>query len=265
MKLLQLIDKLDLTKVDDQTFETLSNRRQLFTSLGKFGAKAAAVAAPAIMMALPKAIYAQTATTVNVLNFALTLEYLEAEFYSNGNANSGFITQNDRQIISKIGADETAHVNFLKAALGANAVAKPTFDFTAGGLFADVFTNYATFLAVAQAFEDTGVRAYKGAAPLLQSDVDDFLQAALNIHSVEARHAAVIRTLRGTASYVQGETGAANGGLPAATDGVYQGENNVTQGGTSNFTDRSAAKVGEAFDEPLTMDQVLVIVDPFIV
>jgi hypothetical protein len=72
---------------------------------------------------------------------------------------------------------------------------KPTFDFTVGGAF-DPFNNYTQFLALSQAFEDTGVRAYKGQATNLIS-TPDLLTAALQIHSVEARHASEVRRLRG--------------------------------------------------------------------
>lgn len=99
---------------------------------------------------------------VDVLNFALTLEYLEDEFYRTALGSSGLIPRNTQTVFSQISKHETAHVALLKSVLGSKAVAKPSFDFTAGGAFGDVFKNYQTFLAVAQAFEDTGVRAYKG-------------------------------------------------------------------------------------------------------
>ncbi len=96
----------------------------------------------------------------DVLNFALTLEYLEDEFYRMAMGSRGLIPRETIDVFGQISKHETAHVNLLKSVLGGKAVAKPTFDFTAGGQFADVFRNYQTFLALAQAFEDTGVRAY---------------------------------------------------------------------------------------------------------
>ena len=74
-------------------------------------------------------------------------------------------------------------MDFLANALGSAAVEKPEFDFTAGGMFGDVFSNYATFVTLSQGFEDTGVRAYKGQAPNLMSN-DAILTAAHTIHSV---------------------------------------------------------------------------------
>jgi hypothetical protein len=134
------------------------------------------------------------------LQLALTLEYLEKEFYIMGLA-SGVIPTGGREekVFMQISAHETDHVSFLIAGLGGsgstNFVAKPTFDFTVGGAF-DPFNatgigktaTYAQFLALAQAFDDTGVRAYKGQAANLIS-TPDLLTAALQIHSVKARHA----------------------------------------------------------------------------
>jgi hypothetical protein len=70
------------------------------------------------------------------------------------------------------------------------------FDYTAQGEHPDVFRNYRTFLAVAQDFEETGVSAYKGQAPKLMG-ADPILSIALRIHSVQARHAAIVRRVRG--------------------------------------------------------------------
>ena len=144
--------------------------------------------------------YGQTSSTVNdVLIFALTLEYLEVEFYNNIVGSAGYLTAPaaSQVALTKIRDDENKHVTFLKSVLGSEAVAKPTFDFTGSkgsgtGPFVGYLGNYAVQLAMAQTFEDTGVRAYKGQAGDLQSN-RTVLTAALNIHSVEARHASHIR------------------------------------------------------------------------
>ena len=93
---------------------------------------------------------------VDVLNFALTLEYLEAAFYAKGNNTKGLIPNKYRALFQTIGAHETAHVKLLKGALGAAAVAVPKVDFTAGGKFADVFSNFTTFATLSATFEDLG-------------------------------------------------------------------------------------------------------------
>lgn len=244
-------------------------RREFFKSAGNLGKQAAIVAAPAIILSLlPKAAFAQTASIPEVLNFALTLEYLEDEFYKAALNVLGLIPTADRPIFMQISKHESAHVAFLKTALGSSAVAKPSFDFTAGGAFPDAMSNYATFLALSQSFEDTGVRAYKGQAGNLVSD-NNTLKAALQIHSVEARHASEVRRLRASASgmTIKGWiTGNESNGAPAA---IYAGEENQMHGtanlaNISSLSGISANARTEAFDEALTKEQVLAIVDPFI-
>ena len=151
-------------------------------------------------------------------------------------------------IFNQISKHETAHVALLKGALGAAAVTKPAFK------FGTVFSSYQTFLGAAQAFEDTGVRAYKGQAGALLGT--DQLTVALQIHSVEARHAAEVRRLRNLRGWItDGETGP-----------VYAGEETTTQATIDlvMLTGKSAARVREAFDEPLTKEQVLAIATPYL-
>lgn len=207
----------------------------------------------------------------DVLNFALTLEFLESAYYNQGVA-SGVIPSADLAIFQQIKKHENAHVSFLQstiAALGGTAVTSPTFDFTAGGMF-NPFYVYGDFLALSQAFEDTGVRAYKGQAGNLISN-NDVLTAALQIHSVEARHASEVRRLRqknGMDASLKGWiTGNSRGTLPAATQATYDGEENTIQGGVNvtTITPSGTSAVQEAFDEPLTDTMVLSIVQPFIV
>ena len=123
-------------------------------------------------------------------------------------------------------------------------------------------------MALSQSFEDTGVRAYKGQAGNLISDKNT-LKAALQIHSVEARHASEVRRLRGAmlGQPIKGwVSGSESNGAPAA---IYAGEDNITHAGASlndisSIGSLSAAAKTEAFDEPLTKDQVLAIVTPFL-
>ena len=220
---------------------------------------------PIALAAVASDVFAQSGlpgVVVDVLNFALTLEYLEAEFYITGVATSGLLSEDVRPTFDQIRKHEVAHVAFLQGVLGGRAVGKPTFDFTGGGgsgkgPFADVFSNPATFSAVAQAFEDTGVRAYKGQAANLMGE-KKVLRAALQIHSVEARHAAQVRRLRQQKSWIVGDS---RGDLPAATQGTYRGDDNrfhfilARPSGAAGMTD--------AFDETLTKGQVLDIVKPF--
>ncbi|WP_207536362.1 ferritin-like domain-containing protein [Desertivirga arenae] len=276
MNFLNILDEIE--KIDADLTERLSPRRKAIQALTGFGGKVALASLPFALGSMFKKAYGQTSTTsqiVDVLQFALTLEYLEAEFYTRGVSTATFAIPSDaaRGALTTIRDHENAHVNFLKStisSLGATPVAKPTFDFTARGTFPTVFTNYDTFLAVAQAFEDTGVRAYKGqAGNLLGSNA--VLTAALNIHSVEARHASHIRQMRKArgASVKPWITSNDTGGIGSAVQAIYNGEELDTQAdvkitGIAGMS-ISAAAATESFDEPLTKNQVLAIVTPFIV
>jgi len=155
----------------------------------------------AILGALATPAHAATANDVAILNFALTLEYLEAEFYTEAER-IGALRGRVLAFAKVVGAHERAHVAFLKKALGSAAVKKPTFNFRG------TTESEAKFKATAQVLEDTGVKAYKGQAPLIDSDA--VLAAALSVHSVEARHAAWIR-------HINGAPPAPNAFDPAAT------------------------------------------------
>lgn len=276
MNILGIIEEIE--KVDPEFQDRVSPRRAAIRNITSFGSKVAVAAMPFAFATLFKKAYGQSATpsVADVLNYALKLEYLEAAFYNTGVASSLGFTAAEKAYMVTIQGHENAHVTFLKNVLGSAAVAQSTqgtagvYDFTAGGTFPTVFTSVDTFLAVAQALEDTGVRAYKGQAPNLQKD-GVALSAALNIHSVEARHASAvrqIRRMRGAATTKPWITGANDTGI-SAVNGNYAGEDNISQGGV-NIT--SLAGVGGAisvnaatasFDEPLTMAQVLPLVTPF--
>jgi Ferritin-like domain len=122
---------------------------------------------------------------VLILNYALTLEYLEAEFYKQANA-SGALTQPEVKTFASVVADhEATHVKTLKGVLGSAAVKKPKFNFGA------TVTNQDMFKQTAQVLEDTGVKAYSGQAThIFQPAV---VKAAVSIVTIEARHAAWIR------------------------------------------------------------------------
>lgn len=240
----------------------MGSRRTAVKRGGRSVLEAALAAVPFGLAALTEDAFAQESLpqeVVDVLNFALTLEYLEDEFYLSGLEASGLIPDAERPIFELVSEHETAHVALLQEALGDQAVEKPSFDFTAGGTF-DPFGDYPTFQVLAQGFEDTGVRAYKGQAPNLIGS-DEVLTTALRIHSVEARHAARIRRLRG-----KKETITLNETDVDALEAVYAGDEVTTQAGVSipgaaGVSDEAAS---EAFDEFLTRDQVLEIAGQFI-
>jgi hypothetical protein len=181
----------------------------------------------------PSAAVAQSSTgpsDADILNFALQLEYLEANFYtiaatgspipaslmsgtgtqgavvSTGATKGVFSTQLVSNYVQEIYQDELDHVTFLRSALGGSAVAMPQIDvsvnaFSGAAMAAGLITTGQTFspyssdeafLIGAYIFEDVGVTAYHGAAPLLASKT--YLDAAAGILAVEAYHAGLIRT-----------------------------------------------------------------------
>ena len=138
---------------------------------------------------------------VKILNYALTLEYLESEFYKAALRNRPFSSAQVAKFTEVTAAHEIAHVKALRGVLGKAAVKKPTFD------FGTTVTDPSQYQATAQVLEDTGVAAYAGQGPnILQKPV---VVAALSIHSVEARHAAWIRFIN------TDPAGAATKDLPA--------------------------------------------------
>ncbi|MFD1095476.1 ferritin-like domain-containing protein [Salegentibacter chungangensis] len=270
--------------LDEFTSEDLlakkSSRKDMFRTFGSLGKKAAAEAVPFGLATSSGNAFAQSSgnDAIASLQLALTLEYLEAEFYGKA-LDSGVLPSGGRaeSVYMQISKHESAHVDFLKAGLGDNAVESPQFDFTAGGAFDPFNPNndaaYAQLLALAQAFEDTGVRAYKGQATNLMGT--QFMTPALQIHSVEARHASEIRRLRAD---VMDENLNENAlgwitlnnrgpGMPEATQAVYNGEENLTQGGVNlvDATGFSAESVSQAFDEPVNTQTAQDIASLFIV
>lgn len=277
MNILNIIKEIG--KVDPEVYDRLDSRRGVFKHMSGFGGKVALAAVPLALSSVFKKAYGQsTSGVVDVLQFALLLEHLEAEYYkmavSKGTAliPAGAATG----AITNIRDHEIAHVKLLQdtiKSLGGTPAPMPTFDFSYGGgsnngPFKDAFTNYGLFLTVAQALEDTGVRAYKGQAGNLMSN-DAILQVALQIHAVEGRHAAHLRLMRSgftsDATLKPWITLAQANGAPQA---VYAGEDNMMQATVNIMTitdpDITASAASEAFDEPLTKEAVTNIVKPFL-
>jgi len=279
MNVLNLIEEID--KADPEFQDRISPRRDAIKNITSFGSKVAVAALPFVFSTLFKKAYGQTAPSAAVLttlNFALKLEYLESAFYNAGAASTAVqagLSATEKAYLTTIQAHENAHVKFLQGVLGTNAITQTTqgtngtYDFTGMGAFPTVMTDSGAFLNVAMVFEDTGVRAYKGAAPSLAGQ-QVYLTAALDIHSVEARHASAIRQLlaaRGI-SIKPWITGANDTGI-AAANANYAGEDNITQGGVNvtmlagiggNISTNAAT---EAFDEPLDATTVATLVAPF--
>jgi hypothetical protein len=324
-----------LDGIDPEITGRLVSRREAIRQGAGMSSRLAAglamASVPVAIAALAKDTFAQTpADIVDVLKFAFILENLENEFYKAVLGTSALAAQNNafatvralvpdaaKQAIQQIQKHEQQHVDFLKAVIpqfGGTVVTitAADFDFTGGngtgtGPFIRATTELDFLLLATQAFEDTGVRAYKGQAGRLlingNDNADIALESALRIHSVEARHAAKIRRIRrqrNTADtslrfsgYVRGGALAAAGAgnianppaeVVAALNLIYGGatpESNTSHvvfNGTSAVTIDAASLTGldvidagertaaatQAFDEPLTKDEVINIVKNFI-
>ena len=278
---------------------------------------------PVMLGALATMAPAQmTSPAVDVLQFALLLENLENQFYLGVTGAAGspfaaaFATVRGKFAATNAGIvptlnllsqHETAHVKLLQTTIskvgGTPRTYDPasTFDFTGSrkqggdpnGPFYGATQDVAFLLAATQGFEDTGVRAYKGQAGVLLGN--PYLTPALQIHALEARHAARIRRLRlliataanpglSYAGTVKGADAAAAGpgtltpppAVVAAFNAIYAGEGNTTHVVNNGSTDvtinvatlpnlAGGTDVTAGFDEPLGAKAVAAIVQPFVI
>jgi rubrerythrin len=161
---------------------------------------AVVVGGSAFMGAMPKIASAAgiPASDIAILNFALTLEYLEAAFYAEAVANGKLTDKDTKRFATVVASHEDQHVKFLQAVLKSKAVARPKFDFK--GTTADE----AKFQATADVLENTGVHAYLGQVPNIKAK--PVLIGAGRILPIEARHAAWIRDIRFQGGTTSAET-----------------------------------------------------------
>ena len=244
-------------------------------------------------MALTRSALAQTVTDGDILNFALNLEYLEAQFYtlattgktidqvgigitSGGGAAGGSVTVKAnpmvpfttpllQQFATELATEEQNHVSFLRAALGSSAVAMPNIDLLnsfnalagAAGLGSsfDPFASEANFLLGAFIFEDVGVTAYLGAAGLISNKT--YLDKAAGILAVEAYHAGSIRTRVFQAGAAAQQAASKIAAARASLDGTGNDDVGVgVSGGAATIVDADANALAFA----RTTTQVLKIV-----
>ena len=268
----------------DRSSENAGDRRRFLQSAGALGL--GIVGASMLPAGAALADGTSGPSDGAVLNFALNLEYLEGEFYSyavhghgladsltHGTGRRGGVTggkkvpfksRRIRQYAEEIAGDELAHVKFLRGALGSTAVSRPAIDirnsFTAAARAAkligahqtfDPYANENNFLLAAFLFEDVGVTAYKGAAPLINNKT--YLEAAAGILSVEAYHAATIRSSlfeKGLASQVA-KLSAARDSL----DGKSDDDKGITKNGWANITptDKNGITFSRSYDKVLNI------------
>ena len=163
-----------------------ATRRRVLRTLAAAGLIGAA--GPAAVGGGTAAAATEPQGDIAILNYALTLEYLQSAFYTEVER-IGSLTGETARLARIVGGHERAHVRMLLDVLGSRAVAKPTFDFHGAT------DSQNAFVRTAVAFEDLGVAAYKGQATRIASPA--YLEAALAIHATEARHAAWIRRIAG--------------------------------------------------------------------
>ncbi len=261
----------EIEKKDPEIYERLDNRRNIMRRFKNFGGRLSLAAVPVALGGMLNKAYGQTpATIVDILNFVLKLEYLESEYYTIATGTPGLIDPSETTSFNIMKQQEDGHVAFITSAitsLGGTPDLTPEFDFTAGGTY-KVFEKYESFLGVSQLFEDTCVRAYKGQVNGLLSN-NEVLTAALQIHSVEARHAAHVRKIRRTISGSNTEKPWISGNSTnlKQAQATYDGEENTIQVGidVETFRNTNTRIATESFDEPLTMDEVEAIIKPFII
>jgi len=292
----------EIEKAGTGEHEKQSDRREVLKS---FGAKVAIAALPIAVSSLFKKSYARTTATesvVTALNFILELEYLEYAFFTTGVNTGSLIPAADVPGFQTIMTQDGEQIALLIAAVtalggtpyepknyGASTTNPPYvpagFDFTAGGTYPLVFSDYPTFLIVAQIIKDTAVHAYKGQLQYLISNTTLFIQM-MELQCTEARHAAHTRLVRRLLT----TTVATDYPAPWITEAIaptpallpyYNGdggvdltENNTIQNGIqiNNLADKYSTtavipqiSASAAFDETMDMATVLSLLGPFIV
>jgi len=202
------------------------SRRNFLAGAGATGAATVLAGCSSYSPAMNTTVTTTAYTDADILNFALNLEYLEAEFYLRCATGSGLsaadagtgagtvtggaqvtgLTSAQQNILNEIAYDEQQHVRFLRSALGSAAVSRPNIDLTnsfnalasAAGIGSSFnpYANFDAFITGAFVFEDVGVTAYAGAAPLISAAgvTSGYLAAAAGIMAVEAYHAGYVRT-----------------------------------------------------------------------
>jgi hypothetical protein len=287
MNFKHILDEIE--KSDPEVYERLSGRRQVFKS---FGSKVALATLPFALGSVFKKAYGQTTDgVVNALNLALEFEYLEYTYYRQGNNTGSLIPVNDLPGFKVIEAQEKAHIDFLNTTIttlggvpfkpnnftAATTVAPyvpAAYDFNSGGAYTP-FSDYKTFLLLAQVFEDAGLHAIQGQMSALLGN-NPILTQAFQLQAVEARHAAFVRHIRRIAPINAPEQPAPwiNNNIPPTIplQSYYNGEDRTEQNGINlsaiqnpyyNNGTMPKISITAAFDEPFDKARVLSFIAPF--
>jgi|SRR5215210_2151497 len=181
------MEKHTVNVPDVEGFARPRTRRDFFKTLA-----AASVGAAAGTTLLTSKAFAQGGGDADIFNFALTLEFLERDFYQMA-LDAGVLSGDALGVVTNLRDHEAAHVDAITAALqgaGATPVAKPEFTFPP-----DAVSSQASILNLAATLEPVGVGAYLGAGPMIQSP--DLLEAAGTIAGVEGDHVVAVNNLLG--------------------------------------------------------------------
>lgn len=173
-------------------FRHESDRRNFLRMAGLVGVGASFAVGGALHGATRADAAPSASGDLDILNYALTLEYLESDFYWKG-LQAGVVSGRELELVTPIADHEKQHVAAITSAvkaMGGTPVAKPMIKFPSG-----TFDSRDSFLTTAATFEEVGVTAYHGQVPLIKSV--DVLGAAASIAGVESRHAAILDSLTG--------------------------------------------------------------------
>jgi len=288
----------EIEQTDPEVYEKLSTRRG---ALKSFGSKAALAALPLALGSLFNKAYGKTTATsgvVTALNVILEMEYFEYNFYHTGNNTGGLIPSADAAGFTTIENHQKEHILLLNSVITAlggtpftphyysatayNPLFVPAaYDFTAGATYT-TFDDYATFLVLAQVFEDTAVHAYKGQIGNLLGNTSALTQA-FQMQSAEGRHAAHVRLIRRNLNAADNPAPWITNRVPPAPTNTaqpdsqfqpfYVNEDNVVQldniaitSLTDSYSSTGTVPVVSAtaaFDEGYTSAQITTLLQPF--
>ncbi len=269
MKLTDILKEIE--SIQPETFENATGRRNILKSLGM---KVAAVAVPfgAVSLFSNKAAAKTTDILAEAIVFALGISYMQSALYTKALATTGLIPATDVDGFKEILKDKNQHIAFWVyqlTATGNTVPGVPTYDFTAKNALPKAMTDYGTFLTLAHAIEDTGVRMYLTAVKMLLSN-KAFRTDAVNMATTNARHAAHVRMLRRNlgVDMMAWVVGTEANSIVGEIKKAYQNEDNTTQlkintVGINGFAVSFSAATG-AFDEPMADTDAKIFMTPFI-
>jgi len=228
-------------------------------------------AIPVALAAISRSASAQTTTDLlDSLQFVLLIVQMQNDLHLRAASASGFVPSSDVSAMAAIGTQDGAQeqtLDSLITSLNATPNATPSFDWTAKGAFPNfsfAAGQYSTYQIIAQGLEDLGVRAFKGQIARMTANPAAMVQVA-TYGSIQARHAAEIRRIRGKKAWI---TGSSRDDLPAFFQPVYDGEEATIHAGYDSSAlagaDGGLNAVTEAFDEPLTKSQAQAVITPFL-